>query len=143
MDLKRFFKDLNEENVDHVFDTEEKCLKLLADDKWKDGYVCKKCGNTNYCSGRTPYSRRCTRCKYEESAKANTVFHRCKVSLPLAFNISFNICSNPQVSTYKLSDKFNIRQMTCWRFKKNIMQCLDDNDSLPSETKKEIKRKLK
>ncbi|MEA3503648.1 MAG: transposase [Bacteroidota bacterium] len=127
MEFKNLFKGLKIKDFDSVFATEESCLKFLADEKWKEGYVCKKCGHANYCSGRSLYSRRCTRCKYEESAKANTVFHRCKVSLPVAFSISYSVCNDPKISTYQLSDKYDLRQMTCWRFKKKIMQCVDDN----------------
>ena len=109
-----------------VFESEEECLRMLALNKWKDGYRCRKCGHTNYCKGRFPYSRRCTRCKYEESARAFTVFHRCRIPLTLGFKMMYRICNDHEISTYKLSEDFNIRQMTCWRLKKNVMECLKD-----------------
>ncbi len=73
------------------FPDEESCYNYLAEIKWEESYVCKKCGHTNYCSGRKPHSRRCTRCKYDESPTAGTMFDKCKFSLHLAFHIVFKL----------------------------------------------------
>jgi len=106
-----------------VFQTEDQCLEFLAAEKWADGYVCKKCGHTHFCKGKTPYSRRCTRCKSEESARSHTIFHGCKINLPEAFNILYTVCNNPAISTYSLSEDLELRQMTCWKFKRKIEKC--------------------
>ncbi|MEN8224665.1 MAG: hypothetical protein ABFS05_04820 [Bacteroidota bacterium] len=36
----------------------------------------------------------------------------------------------PDISSYELSRLLKTRQMTCWRFKKKLVECLDTNDSL-------------
>jgi two-component system, sensor histidine kinase LadS len=105
--------------------TEEACMKLIAEEKWADGYTCRKCGNKNYCKGKTPHSRRCTRCKHEESATSHTIFHRCHIPLTEAFRIVVMVCSDPDISTYELSRQIELRQMTCWKFKQKLMQCLE------------------
>ena len=110
-----------------TFSTDENCLKFLAEEKWKDGFVCKKCGHTNYCSGKTPFSRRCTRCKHDESATAHTIFHRCKIGLAEAFRIAYTVCSKPGISTWELARTLEKRQMTCWKFKKKITECIEKN----------------
>jgi hypothetical protein len=112
------------------FSTDEKCLEFLAREKWKDGYKCRKCGHTNYCKGKTPFSRRCTRCKHDESATAHTIFHRCKIPLTDAFEIAYTVCRNPTISTYDLSRKLDTRQMTCWKFKKKITECIESKGEL-------------
>ncbi|MCK5857223.1 MAG: transposase [Bacteroidales bacterium] len=117
------------------FSDEEKCLAFVADEKWKDGYVCRKCGHNNYCKGKTPHSRRCTRCKTEESATSHTIFHRCRINLTDAFRIAHLVCSKPNISSTELSKQVNIRQMTCWKFKKKISQCIEDRNDM-SEIKK-------
>lgn len=123
--LEKFFKQYDLDGFQERFNTQEACLEILADQKWAEGYVCKNCGHTNYCKGRSPYSRRCTRCKYEESARAHTIFHKCRIPLPKAFKISFEVCSNNRISSYKLSEDMNLRQMTCWRFKKTVLECIE------------------
>ena len=54
-----------------------KWLALIEEIKWRDGYKCtyKGCGGEKYFEGKTPYSRKCTKCKHEESATAGTPFH--------------------------------------------------------------------
>lgn len=106
--------------------TEDELLFLLSEQKWKKGYVCLKCGNSNYCKGKKTYSRRCTKCKYEESATAHTIFHHCKIPLNEAFTLASIVCCNPKTSTYEISRQFEIRQMTCWKFKTHMMECLND-----------------
>jgi len=118
-------------NLKKKFPDEEACLKFLADFKWKDGFKCRKCGHTNYCKGKTPYSRRCTRCKKEESATAFTIFHRCKIPMTKAFEIAFMVCNNPEISSGKLSNKLEMRQMTCYTFQKKIKLCLKDKTQVP------------
>lgn len=120
--LLHHFKPLEFETT---FSSDEKCLKFLADEKWKDGYTCRKCGHTNYCKGKSPFSRRCTKCKSDESATAHTIFHRCKIPLTDAFEIAYTVCSSPNVSSYELSRKMEKRQMTCWKFKKKITECIE------------------
>ena len=79
--IKKLEIETNIELFRKEFTDDLSCLSVLADLKWKDGYACSNCGSANYCKGKQPYSRRCTKCKKDESATANTVFHRCKFSL--------------------------------------------------------------
>jgi hypothetical protein len=118
-------------NLRKRFPDTESCLKFLADLKWKEGFVCKKCGHTNFCKGKSSYSRRCTRCKKEESATAHTVFHRCKIPMTQAFEMAFLVCNLPEVSSYQISKKMNIRQMTCYNFQKKVKLCMTDRTKEP------------
>lgn len=123
--MKKFLEEIKSVSFESCFPDEVSCLKFLSELKWQKAYHCRKCGHTNYCKGKTPYSRRCTRCKHEESAASHTIFHNCRIPLAKAFHIAYMVCNNPEVSTYKLSDCLEIRQMTCWKFKKKISSCLD------------------
>jgi len=106
-----------------LFPNEDTCMKILATYKWENGYVCTKCGNTNYCSGKSKYSRRCTRCKKDESVTANTAFHHCKIPLNKAFEIAYLICNMPAISSYQISRQIEVRHMTCYNFQKKIINC--------------------
>ena len=128
--MKSYFKTMGEAEFEKCFPNEESCLEFLANKKWGEDWVCKKCGNTNYCKGKKPYSRRCTRCKNEESATSHTVFHNVRIPLKKAFKIAFMVCHDPEVSTYKISDNIHTRQMTCWKFKKRIMECMEGKKKL-------------
>ncbi len=50
------------------------CYEYLSSIKWEKGYSCKKCNNDKYYKGKKPFSRRCLKCKYDESPTANTMF---------------------------------------------------------------------
>ena len=128
--MKNLFARVDIEKFHKEFKTEEQCLAFLSDAKWSKGFVCRKCGHTNYCAGKKPYSRRCTRCKTEESATAHTVFHACKFPLTSAFELMYHVCQRPDISSYELSRLLETRQMTCWKFKKKLTECLNDNKGL-------------
>ncbi len=124
------FKKIGVLEFNNLFSTEDKCLEYLANEKWKKGFICRKCGNGNFCKGKKPFSRRCTRCKFEESATSHTIFHKCKIPLAEAFKITFLVCSNPEISTYQLSDEIDLRKMTCWKLKKKILDCIDSKGEI-------------
>lgn len=130
MDLTHLFKEIDLTEFNRRFSEPEQCLELIAAEKWQNGYVCRKCGNTNYCAGKTPFSRRCTRCKTDESATAHTIFHRCRIPITDAFEIAYLVCGSPAISSYEISRRLDTRQMTCWKFKKHIMECLEKGTGL-------------
>mgnify|MGYP002628813710 CR=1 FL=1 len=133
------FDKINVQELQSFFNDEERCLAFLAEEKWQDGYVCKHCGHTRYCKGKKPFSRRCTKCKREESATAHTIFHRCKIHLPDAFKIAYMVCGTQNISTLELSETLNLRQMTCWKFKKKVTQCIESRADVSAEGKVELK----
>jgi two-component system, sensor histidine kinase LadS len=120
-----FKEDIPQELVPELFENSEKTLKFIAEVKWKDGFVCRKCGHTNFCEGKSPSSRRCTRCKSEESATAHTIFHNIKFPINKAFYIAYNVCvQGKDFSSYNYSDQLGLNQMTCWKFRKRIQDCM-------------------
>jgi len=135
---------MNEDNfIEELFKSDEKCLEFLSEIKWKDGFVCRKCGNTNYCLGKSPYSRRCTRCKTEESATAHTIFHHCKFSLSKAFYIAYSLCNNKKsISSYEFAKRLSLRQMTCWKFKKKVKEAISSMEELSKKEKVELEKIL-
>ena len=134
-----FKKELNAEQLEELFQSDEKCFEFLADLKWSEGFVCRKCGNTNHCPGKTPHSRRCTKCKTEESATTGTIFHNCKFPVSKAFYIAYNVCKGKEdLSTYEFARRLSLRQMTCWNFKTKIQHALQQMDSLNDIEKKSI-----
>ena len=124
------FHKLDPEKFSALFTTEKECLAFIAGKKWEQGFICRKCGNTNYCSGKTPHSRRCTRCKHEESATAHTLFHRCHIPITEALRIAYSVCNDPEISTHELSRQRHLRQMTCWKLKRKLMECLEKKGEL-------------
>ncbi len=141
--MSKIFNDsLSSEKLLELFQSDEKCLEFLADLKWENGFSCRKCGNTNYCPGKTSYARRCTKCKKEESATTGTIFHNCKFPVSKAFYIAFNVCKrNEEISTYEFARRLSLRQMTCWKFKTKIQKAVQEMDNL-SDREKIVMQKM-
>lgn len=90
----------------------EKALELIAAYKWKEGYRCKNCGSEKYFRGKSPYSRRCSKCKKDESATAGTVFHKLRIPIDVALRI-VRLCLNRKV---RLSAKQMLEYLTKRRY---------------------------
>jgi hypothetical protein len=110
------------------FKSEVDCLEYLSLLKWDQGYSCKRCGNLTYCSGKRPFNRRCTKCRYDESPTAGTMFDKVKFSLLIAFHIVFKVSTKKKgMSSMELSKEFELRQPTCWAFKWKIQQAMQSS----------------
>ncbi len=138
-----FNRELTDKQLDLLFSSDEECYRFLAEVKWENGFTCRKCGNTNHCAGKTPFSRRCTKCKTEESAAAGTIFHNCKFPVHKAFYIAYNVCKGKEdLSSYELARRLSLRQMTCWNFKTRIRNFLQQIDTLSEAEKSSIRKIL-
>jgi hypothetical protein len=125
---------VNSIEFNRYFQSDEECYRYLADMKWGNGYECKQCGYNKYGKGKKAYSRRCTKCNYDESPTAGTAFDKIKFSLLLAFHIVFKISTKKKgMSSLELSEEFSLRQKTCWEFKWKIQQAMASSRQYPLE----------
>ena len=116
-----------------IYPDRDACFKYLSELKWINGYACRKCGNTHYLSGFLPFSRRCTKCGYDESVIAYTIFQNTRIPINKAFYMLFLVYSTKgKISSYKLAQLLLIRQSTCWAYNSKMQKILE-------ERKKEIK----
>lgn len=138
-----FANGLSPAQLDEMFKSDGKCLEFLANMKWAGGFVCKKCGNTNSCAGKEPFSRRCTKCKTKETATNGTIFHGVRFPISKAFYIAYNVCKGKEdISTYEFGRRLSLRQMTCWNFKTKIQHALEEMDSLSEKERNSVEKIL-
>lgn len=105
-----------------VFPDEEACLKYLSEQKWKDGFKCRKCGYTKVTKSKFPQGRRCKNCNYDESATSDTLFHNLKFPITKAFYMIYLVSlKDTKVTLQELSEMLDLRKETCWRFRKKIL----------------------
>ena len=89
--------------------------------------------------GKTPYSRRCTKCKKDESATAHTIFHNVKFPISKAFYIAYQICNdNKKISSYEFARNLSLRQMTCWKFKDKVSKAI--GSTIDKDTKLSLQK---
>jgi hypothetical protein len=108
------------------------CELAIANEKWKDGYVCKHCGHTHYVSVKTHHSRECTRCRYVESATAGTLFHKVKFGLQKSFCIVFEMCCTTKgLSSTQMAKRYGITQKTAWFFMQKVKLAMASSKQYP------------
>jgi transposase-like protein len=134
METMANFTGVNSITFHKQFKDEQSCYEYIAGVKWANGYKCKRCGNGKYCKGKKLFSRRCIKCRYDESPTAGTMFDKCKFSILIAFHIVFKIGTKKKgMSSLELSHEFELRQPTCWEFKWKIQQAMQSSKQYPLE----------
>ncbi|MBS7566879.1 chromosome partitioning protein ParA [Mucilaginibacter sp. Bleaf8] len=114
------------EEFSKIYPDREACFKFLADLKWEHGYACRKCNHTQYNTGHLPFSRRCSKCGYDESAIAYTVLQNTRIPINKAFYMIFLLYSTKgKISSHKLSEQLSIRQSTCWTYSTRIKKVME------------------
>lgn len=115
------FKGINAIDFNKRFPDNKSCYLYLIEVKWGNGYCCSKCGCTKFNKGRTYYHMRCSQCKYDESAIANTMFHGLKMPILKAFHMIFRLTAKKKgMSTIELGFEVSVQQKTAWLFKRKV-----------------------
>lgn len=134
METREKYKGVNSIKFNQQFKTDEDCYSYIAAIKWENGYECRKCSNTKFMPGKKPSSKRCSKCKYDESPTAGTMFDKVKFPILIAFHIIFKIGTKKKgMSSLELSHEFELRQKTCWEFKWKIQQAMQSSLMYPLE----------
>ncbi|MFN3404865.1 MAG: 7TM diverse intracellular signaling domain-containing protein [Cytophagaceae bacterium] len=118
-------KQVSLEDFNKIFPDETSCFRFIEQRKWGEGFTCTKCGHSHYCQGRNIFSRKCTKCRYEESVIKNTIFEGSKLPLNNLFSMLFLIFqSDGKISSTDISRITNIRLKTCWAFHKKVEELI-------------------
>lgn len=97
------------------------CYRFLENLKWEKGYHCRKCSNEKYFEGTHKFSRRCTRCGYNESITAFTIFHSIKFPIERAFYITYlTVAGKKDYTLESLAGQLGLRVNTVWAFKQKV-----------------------
>lgn len=127
-------RDVDFEEFSAMYPNDESCLKFLAHIKWHAGFRCSRCNHHNYSEGRSLYSRRCTKCGYDESVTAYTLLQNTRLPINKAFYMIFLVYnSKGSISSHKLSSVLNIRQGTCWAYSSKIRKAMKDRQKNGAE----------
>lgn len=103
------------------------CYRFLENIKWEKGFECRKCSNEKYFEGAQKFSRRCTRCGYNESITSYTIFHSIKFPIEKAFYIAYlTVVGNKDFTLEALSDQLSLRVNTLWAFKHKVTERIAD-----------------
>ncbi len=108
-----------------LFPDKDACLRYLADLKWAAGYHCRKCGHEKSCAAREPHARRCTRCRYVESATTGTLLQKCKFAPEKALYAVFLLHAHRgSYAPAELARVLDLRPATSWAFAQKVLAAL-------------------
>lgn len=115
------------------------CWEYLSKIKWKNGYVCRKCGGLNHMSGKQSFSRRCKDCQYDESVTSHTLFHKLKFPIQKAFELLFLVAGSKKgISTNQLSEELDLRYETCLNFRRKAQKAMESSEQYPFTGRVEV-----
>ena len=141
-DLRRDLQDQKEARLEardfdfgefsQLYPDKDACLRYLADLKWQPGYQCRKCGHEKSCEAREPYARRCTRCRYVESATTGTLLQKCKFPITKALYAVFLLHAHRgRYAPAELARVLELRPATSWAFAQKVLAALQRRAQAP------------
>ncbi len=110
------------------FSTERACREYLASLRWRDGYVCPKCGcRHGYCLSNGSYQ--CAKCRHQTSVTAGTVLHKTHMPLRQWF-LAFYLVSHDKrgISAVQLAVQLGTTYKTAWYMLKRIRAAMGQRD---------------
>ncbi|MCT4616217.1 MAG: IS1595 family transposase, partial [Marinifilaceae bacterium] len=127
------FKGQNLLEFAEYFKSNQDCLDYLAEKKWANGYICKKCGHNNS-QTRKNQSRTCNKCSHTESATANTLFHKVKFGIRKAFFICFEMStSTKSLSANYISVRYGVTEKTARLFMHKVRESMKSSMNSPMD----------
>ncbi|GAL83230.1 sensor histidine kinase [Sporocytophaga myxococcoides] len=111
---------VNFEEFVKVYPDELTCFRYLEELKNQNKFQCKKCNSNSCGKGKEQFDRRCSKCGYNESVTANTIFHKLKFPIVKAFYMMYLVSNKQDLTSDELSEMLSLRKSTCSNFKKKI-----------------------
>jgi two-component system, sensor histidine kinase LadS len=98
------------------------CYRFLDELKSRTSFSCHKCENDKFFKGAGKFARRCTRCGYNESITAFTIFHGIKFPIEKAFYIAYlSVSGNKENTLDSLSKQLEVGLNTVWAFRSKVL----------------------
>jgi two-component system, sensor histidine kinase LadS len=103
------------------------CFRFIEVLKLDSGFTCRKCSNDKYFDGSQKFARRCTRCGYNESITAYTIFHSIKFPIEKAFYIAYlSVAGKKDYTLESLATQLDLRVNTLWGFRHKVFDRIAD-----------------
>lgn len=130
--MEAIFKGENILEFIKSFPDDNTCREAIANEKWKNGYECKRCSNKKFIQFEKHFIRECTKCRYKESATCGTLFHKVKFGIQKAFCIVFEMsCTTKGLSSTQTAKRYGITQKTSWMFMQKVKLAMKSSENHP------------
>ena len=111
------------------YGTEEQCVLHLFNNRWPNGFVCPKCGGTEYYDVKSRNLYQCKSCKYQASVTAGTIMDKSRTPLRKWF-LAFYLMSEDKrgISALSLKSKIGVAYQTAWSMCQKIRHAMGERD---------------
>jgi len=97
------------------FGTEEQCRQYLFEKRWPKGFVCPKCGHTEYFNIKSRNLFQCKACNHQTSVTAGTIMDRSRTPLKKWFTAIYLIAEDKRgMSALTLAKRIGVAYNTAW-----------------------------
>jgi transposase-like protein len=112
------------------FKTEKDCRDHFFYIKWPQGFVCPKCGYTEYCFIETRNLYQCKKCSHQASLTAGTIMHKSHTPLRQWFYAIFLVSHDKRgISAKQLSKDIDISYYTAWLMLQKLRSTMGQRDA--------------
>jgi transposase-like protein len=113
------------------FGTEEACESHLFKIRWPNGFVCPKCGHTEYFNIKSRHLYQCKSCNHQTSVTAGTIMEKSKTPLTKWFWAMFLMGEDKRgCSALYLSKQLKVAYSTAWAISHKIRTAMGQRDTM-------------
>lgn len=123
----QFQKGLGLPQFYEFFGTEEQCERHVEQLKWPQGFICPKCGGTQYSQFRRNERLyyQCSSCRHQSSLTSDTIFHGSHLPLRIWFTALYLVSeAKTQLSSLELHRLIHVNHKTAWLMLHKIMEVM-------------------
>ena len=111
------------------YGTEEQCRQYLFNSRWPKGFVCPRCGHTEYFNVDSRNLYQCKACKYQASVTAGTIMDKTKTPLRKWFLAIYFMSEDKRgISALSLKGKIKVAYQTAWSMCHKIRQAMSKRE---------------
>jgi transposase-like protein len=111
------------------FGSEEQCRLYLFSKRWENGFVCPKCGHTEYFDIKSRNLYQCKACNHQASVTAGTIMDKTRTSLVKWFMAIYLISEDKRgISALALKNKIGVAYFTAWTMCQKIRYAMGERD---------------
>jgi len=111
------------------YGTEEQCREQLFNNRWPNGFVCPKCGHTEYFDIKSRNLYQCKSCNHQASVTAGTIMDKTRTPLRKWFIAIYCIAEDKRgVSALALKSKIGVAYQTAWSMCHKIRHAMGERD---------------
>ena len=109
--------------------TEKACKDTLARQRWRNGFICPKCGHPRAYQLKYRHLRQCASCHHQVSPTARTIFEYSKVPLAKWFAAIYLMSADKGgISAQRLSKMIGVQWRTAHGMLRKLRQAMGERD---------------